>query len=132
MINKYEMKNRFDDNPIIYAVLAVLWAGVIYIGSSIPGSNLPSAPDVTSSVVHVTEYAILSILIMQAFWKYYGKFVILDTAILVVLYAISDEVHQYFVPGRFTDPVDLAFDILGLTLGMLIFVVLHIKYAKRG
>lgn len=34
-----------------------------------------------------------------------------------VLYGVTDEVHQAFVPGRSPDPADLAADVVGLLLG---------------
>jgi VanZ family protein len=39
---------------------------------------------------------------------------------LTMLYALGDEFHQTFVPGRHADPWDLLFDGLGtaLALGM--------------
>lgn len=39
--------------------------------------------------------------------------------LLAVLYAISDEFHQTFVPGRNGTPVDVAIDSLGASLGLL-------------
>lgn len=39
--------------------------------------------------------------------------------VLAVLYAISDEFHQTFVPGRNGTPVDVTIDSLGASLGLL-------------
>jgi VanZ family protein len=38
--------------------------------------------------------------------------------LLAVLYAISDEVHQTFVPGRNGSPVDVLIDATGAVLGL--------------
>ena len=35
-----------------------------------------------------------------------------------VLYALSDEVHQYFVPGRAARMYDVGFDTIGIILGI--------------
>jgi VanZ family protein len=37
---------------------------------------------------------------------------------VTVLYALSDEFHQLFVPGRTADPVDLLCDALGALAGL--------------
>ena len=37
------------------------------------------------------------------------------------LYAISDEVHQSFVPGRLGSPVDVAIDAIGVAAGVVLW-----------
>jgi VanZ family protein len=37
------------------------------------------------------------------------------------LYGISDEIHQYFVPGRMMDWTDAVADSCGITLGSWFF-----------
>ncbi len=41
-----------------------------------------------------------------------------------VIYAISDEVHQYFIPGRSARVFDVCIDSLGVLTGIFILVVL--------
>jgi VanZ family protein len=36
--------------------------------------------------------------------------------ICAAIYGIADEFHQYFVPGRHTDPWDLVADVVGATI----------------
>jgi VanZ family protein len=36
-----------------------------------------------------------------------------------VAYAASDELHQHFVAGRHSSPIDLAIDTAGIALGLL-------------
>jgi VanZ family protein len=74
-------------------------------------------------LAHVTEYAVFSFLLYRAFegnrphaWR-------LRTAFWAVLtagvYALTDEYHQAFVPGRTASPLDCGIDTLGAALGML-------------
>ena len=51
--------------------------------------------------------------------------------ILCVLYSISDEVHQYFVPGRSCELRDILIDISGCILAVLIIKLWRYCYAKR-
>ena len=37
-----------------------------------------------------------------------------------LLYAISDETHQYFIPGRQASPIDVGIDTCGVITGILI------------
>jgi VanZ family protein len=49
------------------------------------------------------------------------------------LYSLSDEVHQRVVPGRSFEWFDLAFDIFGALLGILLYhwVVRFIMHRRR-
>ena len=38
----------------------------------------------------------------------------------MILYAISDEIHQYFVPGRSAEIRDVLIDVLGANIGILL------------
>lgn len=41
-------------------------------------------------------------------------------------YAISDEIHQYFVPGRGPSIIDVGIDSLGVILGIFLIIILII------
>src|SRR5690606_15800676 len=53
-------------------------------------------------------------------------------ALLAVLYGISDEIHQSFVPGRFPDLWDLVADSAGALLGAWLAPWLAQRLAGRG
>ena len=40
---------------------------------------------------------------------------------LGTLYAVTDELHQMFVPGRMGRPLDVAIDALGVACGILVW-----------
>jgi VanZ family protein len=128
----------------------VIWAALIFIGSSsiLSGSNtstflvqpmrwlFPTASDSTLQLVHLlirkaghlTEYAILAWLAARAFRTsssellHHGWFLV--ALILVVLYSLSDEFHQSFVPSRGASLLDCAIDSVG-GLTMLIFLAVR-------
>ena len=64
-------------------------------------------------VAHAIEYGILAALILRAsqrpLWAFVGA----------SLYGLSDEIHQYFVPGRSANPLDLLADMTGA--GLVVF-----------
>ena len=92
---------------------------VIFILSHIPGSSYPAHPGFLNYIAHFGEYMILSSLITIALTggKLKAKQVILIAVIIASLYAASDELHQYFVPGRHSDPMDWLTDTAGALLG---------------
>ncbi|MCM1262354.1 MAG: VanZ family protein [Butyrivibrio sp.] len=65
---------------------------------------------------HMAEYAVLSVLI----YIWIGKW---QAAVaFAALYAVSDEVHQLFVPGRAGRFSDVIIDSMGALLGVFIFM----------
>lgn len=70
---------------------------------------------------HVSLYFILGILTMSAMLEYKIKtgYKVLLAFAVVVLYAASDEMHQYFIPGRAAMFGDVMFDTAGSSAGIL-------------
>jgi VanZ family protein len=104
----------------------VLWAGVIFGLSSIPSlsSGLGTWDEVLRKGAHLTEYAVLGILLMRAIGRE------LPALAIGVAYAITDEVHQHFVRGRHASPFDVAFDACGVALGLLLLLSLQSSRAR--
>lgn len=74
-----------------------------------------------SPAAHFCEYAILGFLLANALRLH----IPLARACLVAiacasLFGVTDELHQYFVPGRMCDPLDWLVDTLGASLGALV------------
>lgn len=83
---------------------------------------------------HMTEYAILSILLYLWFgyWEWKNGKKILLAALVAALYAASDEFHQLFVPGRAAAVGDVLIDSSGALLGVIMAgVVSAIMAAHR-
>jgi VanZ family protein len=94
----------------------IAWAALIFALSSIPhlGTGLGTWDTVLRKGAHVTEYAILGLLLLRAVGREVPAFLI------GVAYAITDEVHQRFVQGRHASPIDVAIDSAGILLGILL------------
>jgi VanZ family protein len=104
---------------LIALVAVVLWAALIFCLSSIPGSGFPSHPNFFNVGAHFGEYLIFAVLLTlalnspgRALWK-----TALIALVIASLYGVSDEVHQLFVDGRSSDPLDWVTDTLGALLG---------------
>lgn len=98
-----------------------VYAGLIFVYSS--QSLISLAPPILhgDKLLHVVEYAILSFLIARAAinsssLKLKAHFRLLGI-ILAFVYGISDEFHQYFVPGRVADILDVCADGAGALFG---------------
>lgn len=96
--------------------------GVIFAFSSIPGDEMPTF-DLYDWLVkkggHMLGYALLAWLLFRG-WGGTGRRAYLLAFLGAVLYALSDEFHQSFVPGRNATLVDVAIDSLGALLVLLV------------
>ncbi len=75
--------------------------------------------------MHLLEYAIFGYLIARAAknssaWKLQAHFRIFAVC-LAVVYGLTDELHQYFVPGREVEFLDILADGTGAFLGQMVF-----------
>jgi len=95
----------------------IVWAAVIFALSSVPdlGTGLGTWDLVLRKIAHACEFALLGALLLRALGDERAAFV------GGLLYAISDEVHQLFVPGRAGSPIDVAIDSLGVAVGVLLW-----------
>jgi VanZ family protein len=72
-------------------------------------------------VVHAAEYALLCALWWRALRPAAPSRVALVASLTVsIAYAVSDEVHQSFVPGRTGTPIDVSIDAAGAGLAALV------------
>lgn len=97
------------------------WLGVIFFLSAQPDLPHPEsgwADWLLSSSAHALEYALLAILLVRAVGPRPRAGLLVLCAALA--YALSDELHQAFVPGRHPDPVDLVCDAAGVLLGLAV------------
>jgi len=106
----------------------IIWAGVIFYFSSIPNLKTNLEYDfVLRKIAHVIEYLVFTFLLYRAFRGSFKMNVLrlfMYPAAFSLLYAISDEFHQYFVLGRSCSIYDVLIDSLGI-IGF--YIVLKIK-----
>ncbi len=72
-----------------------------------------------SSGSHALEYGVLAVLLAVALDG--SRRPILVSFVVTALYALSDEFHQTFVPGRVADPRDLVCDVAGALVGLALW-----------
>lgn len=79
---------------------------------------------------HMTEYAILGFFLVGAGYDGREKFrrVIGRTLGIAALYAATDELHQYFVPGRACMFTDVCIDSVGALLGILFAAIVLVSF----
>lgn len=80
--------------------------------------------DVFRKIAHFTEFAALGFCMTGAIHFTFEKRNFLVSFIPCLLYAISDEVHQLFVPERACRFFDMFVDSCGVTVGIGIFILI--------
>jgi len=101
-----------------FALVIVL----IFVFSSIPKKELPDLYQwdlIVKKSGHMLGYGLLAL----SFWHGLGwdkkKWWIVW--LVAILYAITDEIHQSFVPGRTSSPVDIVIDGIAAGLALLVW-----------
>lgn len=83
---------------------------------------------------HFTEYLILGILVFQLLSDYtkISKKTIIFCLLICYLYAVSDEVHQIFIPGRTAKIMDTFIDGAGSLFGIILANIYYKKCRKMS
>ena len=140
---------KANQRKLLIPLAVVFWMAIIFKLSAQPGeqSNLLSTkvttiivslaklfrPDVDvlslnyfiRKCAHFLAYLVLGIVVLFATRRigYTGKKGIVFTLMLCIGYAITDELHQAFVPGRTPKLLDVLIDSSGASLGTTLYLL---------
>lgn len=146
-------------NKKTYFILMLLWMGFIFymsnqsadISSAQSGgviemlSGLPIIGGIVTKMMevdiaqfvirksaHLLAYCILGILIFMAIYNDVRKVNVLSIKafIFTVLYACSDEIHQFFIPRRSCELRDVMIDSIGAIIGIVVIYSI-IRFTNR-
>jgi VanZ family protein len=80
---------------------------------------------------HFFAYLILGVLVINALRvsRVRGYRSIALALGICILYAISDEIHQFFIPGRSGEVRDVVIDTAGASVGIMVYMV--VGFVKR-
>ena len=96
----------------------------IYLGIDLDMISNGNASFIVRKTAHATEYMVLFILIYMVTKEYWNiKRKVLLSLIITICYSISDEVHQYFVPGRDMRIFDVMVDSTGALIGVILLKI---------
>lgn len=126
---------------VFFWLLAAACAGCIFWLSSRDGNQSKDMSDnvrgilakilgsplgsfIVRKFAHFFEYAALGFLIGCALFLSRRRFSPVISVICSALYSVSDEIHQYFVPGRACRIFDVGVDTLGELTGTLILALI--------
>jgi VanZ family protein len=114
----------------------ILYVLLIFIVSSLRGFDAPDLGfDFGDKVCHVLEYGVFGFLLMRSGQGLQDRIpypLFLIVLLTGALYAASDEIHQYFVPGRECDALDFAADAIGIALGQTVYWMILMRFRKQA
>jgi VanZ family protein len=126
----------------LLVALTIAWMAMIFYASSLPGSA--TGPDTVtfyliSKALHVVLFGILSMLFLiilkrgRSFLET-SPAIFLLSLFLASIYAVSDEYHQAFTPGRYSSAKDVVIDTCGAItfLGAFYFFMKSRERKKGG
>jgi VanZ family protein len=124
---------------ITYALPALLFAAAIFYISSLEKIKLPlEVISYNDLLFHAAAYFFFGLTLMLAAYPWNGSLdyalrVYLILGLIGILYGVSDEIHQSFVPNRTCTISDLLADSVGVILALLAAGwLIKKKIAKSG
>lgn len=122
-------------------ILVLIWMIIIFIMSSFNAEDSANQSNFIVNIIsnvlninniellnliirklaHYIEYLILGILVINMFIKNNIPKSYLISIIFCVIYAISDEIHQFIIPGRACQIKDILIDSIGSITGIYLY-----------
>lgn len=123
---------------ILYWLPPLIWMSIIFIMSSrqrISVADTEVENFIIFKSLHVIEYAFLYLLLFRATFKSFtkklsNKSIFTIVIIATILYAISDELHQTFVPTRQGAIRDIFIDTIGILIAFS-YTKIYLTKLKR-
>ena len=112
---------------VIRIIPAAVAMGGIFLLSHQPGDRFdPYLFRWADKLAHLGVYAVLAFTLIYACPARYRcsarKMVAAVSLLLCLLYGISDEFHQSFIPGRYPSPADIVADFIGAALACMFWL----------
>ncbi len=112
---------------LVYIPLAVYWIALV-IATSLPAKSLPKT-SINDKVEHFLAFLGLGFLLsftlyVQDKYKLLKINYSISAVLIALVYAVVDEIHQLFIPGRQCDVQDMSADLIGAIAGILLIKII--------
>lgn len=112
-------------------LLALAWMAVLFYLSHQPTLETPALFPGQDKLFHALAYGVLGFLLLGSLAPATDGFTSLqirNSILIASLYGISDEFHQYFIPGRSSDVWDWVADTLGAVIAVSLLAWMSRKW----
>ncbi len=126
------IEKKVDGRRLLFHWLVLIaYMGFIFFLSTLQSTKELPDFEFSDKLYHIVEYGILSILLFRAMSVSFSKKTLMAlffyTFLISIAYGVTDEVHQYFVPHRFSTVSDVIADGVGSIVGLYLYNKLWIK-----
>ncbi len=142
-------------SKVLAWIAVIVWAVLIFVASAKSGldfdtgngplelarrwladalSSLMGRPVDPSPIGHFSEYLVFGALLFNALRMHLRtrpSRVALCAIAIAAAYAVTDEFHQMFVPGRECDPIDWLVDVAAATIAAFVFAAVLNRRERR-
>lgn len=126
MISWFEKNYKFS--AIISIVIAI---AMFYISSlSLGGVGGEKGNNLLAISYHIISFFFLALFLGFALVRRDKMPFFIVVILISTVYALTDEIHQYFVPGRNASLLDVGFDFIGILFASLIYFI-SIEFRKK-
>jgi VanZ family protein len=111
--------------------ITIIIALIIFYVSSLTFTLGPPSPitSIKPILYHIFAFFGLAFFLLITLVKGKHKEFIFPAILIAIIYAITDEIHQLFVPGRFGSISDVITDSIGIIFATMIYAI-TIQYRK--
>ncbi len=106
-----------------------LWSLTIFYFSSLPGDAIQLPPfRFVDKLIHFAVFGTLVVLVLRGCRDLKrGNMCTFFGILYSVLFGLANEIYQFYVPGRFADPMDFLANVVGI----LVIGLLYMKYSAN-
>ena len=79
-------------------------------------------------LLHMGEFGLFAMFLMLGFYPQFKLYFLIGISLL---YGVLDEIHQFFIPTRYFDVVDILCDSIGTILGVLFCLIIYKAYKRK-
>jgi len=119
---------------LLYLLPVLIYMSFIFYLSSQSRVPVSIGFDTNGLILHIIEYFVLGFLVYRFLGNFCTKksayFIFFISLLISILYGISDEIHQSFVPNRVFSLIDLGADFLGSFIGIILYLAIQSKRKK--
>lgn len=123
MISWFEKHNKLS-----WSITFLIAVAIFYI-SSLSFGNVGKSLGLLPIIYHLTAFFFLGAFLLLSCVEGKFRYLIAPVLIAALIYGITDEVHQLFVPGRNFAVFDIIIDSVGILFAFLIYGV-SLEYRK--
>ena len=110
-------------NKISWIITLIIAAAISYISTLTFPSSSYSGLGIKATLYHIIAFFLFAIFLMISLSRGKSKPLLIMAFFISLLYAVIDELHQSFVPGRYASLNDFMLDSIGIVYALFIYMI---------